>query len=185
MRGPSEALAAPPPHLTAAVAAEETGLERGVDALGQRRGDLTGRIETTLAQPPPRGRYRDHGAAQQVGRRQPADPLGDQLGNWQQAAELERRDETASDVLVRRRGPGAIESRWALAKQRLSRRQAASATIAEGCLVAAGTAASGAKRWRQTGDDGVQELHVPSLPGKGARVARRSSGLCQGFVPEG
>lgn len=69
------------PDLASTAAAAQAALDRGLDPLGEGTGELAGGIEAAGANASRRGRYRHHGAAQQVSGCEPLDPVGHQVGD--------------------------------------------------------------------------------------------------------
>ena len=158
------------------------GSQRRAEALGQRGGHLAGRVEA-----PPRSRSGAAGTGtivplRQVSRGQPVDPLGDQLGDRQQPAELQRRDQSratpscGAEDQARSSPAGPCPASGAAAARRRPQRVQTTASAA------AGAPAGRAERRDQAGGDSVEQLHGPILRAGGARVARCSSGKRQDLV---
>ena len=147
----ADALGAAPADLAATAAASQAGARAAARSArpGPRRSPRRDRS---------RGARRAAGAVgtgttrRSAGRRgEPLDPVRHQLGDRQQAAELQRRDQVAGDALVRRRGPGAVEpggpaprSGSAAARRRAQR-------VQSDRLRSAGAPAGGAERRHQDG----------------------------------
>ena len=96
----TDALGAAFAYLAASAAAGEAGLEREFRSLGQGCRYLGCRVEASQGCAERSCGDGDYGAAEEGGRRQPLDAVGDRVGCGEEAAELEGGYEVAGDRLV-------------------------------------------------------------------------------------
>ncbi len=183
----AEPLGPPAADLAAAAAPGEAGLQRRLEPLGQGAGQLAGRDRSRAgaAARAPAAPARRSPLSMWAGR-QPLDPVGHQLGDRQQAAELQRRRRgSAATPSCGGRGPGAVEPRRAPCRAAARPRPAAARS---GCR----RTASGRQDRPQAAQSGGASAAAtacrismpPILRGAGARVARTNSSEwpCQSFV---
>jgi hypothetical protein len=117
----ADALGAAPAYLAATALSGQAGVEREFGSLSEGCRYLGGGVKAAEGGAQGRGGNGDDRAAQHRCRRQPLDAVRHQVGNWEQAAELEGCDEVASHGLVWCRRPGSIQPGGSYADQRLGR----------------------------------------------------------------
>jgi hypothetical protein len=168
----ADPLGAPATDLAAAAAAFKTVGNGGFQPSRQGRGELTSGVEAAATQPRLGGRHRNDRPAQHVSRGQPLDPFRHQVGNREQAPELQRSNKVPGDSLVGGRRPRLIQSRRPIPQQRLSTSQPPPTSRADHRLRPTRAPARGANRRYQRHLNRPQDLHPPSLPGNNALMAR-------------
>ena len=146
----------------------------------ERRRQLARRIEASPSQAPWRRRHRHHRPAEQVSRCQPLDPVRHQLRHRQQVAELQGADQRSRDAVVGGRAPDPVHALRARRQDRRRRRQPSRAPRTQHRLCPAAAPARRAERRRDERGGDLQDSHAPSLRGKGARVARKTSNIRDG-----
>jgi hypothetical protein len=166
-------LSAPSTYLPTAAPPLQTGFQRRLEALGQRPRQLPGGVESPAPQAGRRRRYRDDRATEHVGGGKPLDPFRHQISDRQQVTELQRRDEVASNPLIRRRRPSSVQSRRPVAQERLSVRESPPTAITDDRFHPTGSPASRTQRGHQSVGNGIRDLHAATLPGPAARMARK------------